>query len=513
MSHWGTRDDMFSNFLEIIIARKFLVAVGIITVLITSATGIYLMPSMYQASTRIIVSPPALPASDMPFLSDFRNSPSFVSNQRELIRSKLVYERVVIDLRLFEKLERTSFINQAMRKLFRVDTDPFDEAIDTLYRNTSVEVLRGTNIIQITVRSSTSMGAAEIANAIARSYINYINSLVFNRAQNAYSYIETELGNSRDRLTAAQEALDSFKEREKVISVSAVEDAMVDIRKRINEYEFQIKGINRKIENPDQSDIPETREATQEAVSSGRPPAAKHDATVVALENELRKKQEELLDMLSKKTENHPDVIKARSKVENVHLQLSRAKELAAKERKELYIQQKPDRQKAEQRDIQLNKEELNARLEKLKSRKDELFSQIQTEKTNLGRQAINVSRLAKLIQEVTVREKEYMTLRERYEKAGFLKVNDDEKENNFRIVDSARPPALPDNKKKMILMVVSIMVSITFGVGIAFVAEYFDDSFRDRSDVEDYLNLPILGTMPTITKKLLKAAKIKDHD
>ena len=58
-----------------------------------------------------------------------------------------------------------------------------------------------------------------------------------------------------------------------------------------------------------------------------------------------------------------------------------------------------------------------------------------------------------------------------------------------------------------MILLAIGLIIAVVFGLGMAFVAEYLDDSLKTPNEAEKYLNLPVLGTVPHINRKIRKAA------
>src|SRR3990172_4888445 len=94
----------------------------------------------------------------------------------------------------------------------KIETDPAEEAIDILYAATSVNSMRGTNLIQISATASTPWLAAEMANVLAKTYVTHINTILSSKAQSAYRFLEGESDVARDGLTAAQASLQQFRE-------------------------------------------------------------------------------------------------------------------------------------------------------------------------------------------------------------------------------------------------------------------------------------------------------------
>ena len=64
-------------------------------------------------------------------------------------------------------------------------------------------------------------------------------------------------------------------------------------------------------------------------------------------------------------------------------------------------------------------------------------------------------------------------------------------------IVDRARPPSAPTSPNRKLLIVLAAVVAIATGLGVVLVLEMFQGGFRTIAEVEDELNLPVLGSIP----------------
>lgn len=85
------------------------------------------------------------------------------------------------------------------------------------------------------------------------------------------------------------------------------------------------------------------------------------------------------------------------------------------------------------------------------------------------------------------------------------------QKGEQFRILDPARLPQSPvsPNKKKLFVFVMAAGLGI--GCGIIFLLEFFDSSFRSPEDMEKFLDVPVIATVPTILlPRDLKWIKVK---
>jgi succinoglycan biosynthesis transport protein ExoP len=70
---------------------------------------------------------------------------------------------------------------------------------------------------------------------------------------------------------------------------------------------------------------------------------------------------------------------------------------------------------------------------------------------------------------------------------------------NNLHVTDYATPPRVPIGPNRMQGILLAFLVSLGFGVCLATMLEYLDDSVRSSEDVNKMLRLPTLATIPVL--------------
>ncbi len=75
-------------------------------------------------------------------------------------------------------------------------------------------------------------------------------------------------------------------------------------------------------------------------------------------------------------------------------------------------------------------------------------------------------------------------------------------KVENVNIVDTAQLPESPVRPRHMMNIAVSFLVGLLVAVGVVFLVEYLDDTIKTADDVEKYLGLTVLGTIPEFSAK-----------
>lgn len=80
----------------------------------------------------------------------------------------------------------------------------------------------------------------------------------------------------------------------------------------------------------------------------------------------------------------------------------------------------------------------------------------------------------------------------QRYALVGF-------KANNISIQDLAEIPVKPVRPKKTLNIMLSLIIGFFGGIGLAFFAEYLDDTIKESEDIEHLTTWPFLGNVPRI--------------
>ena len=93
-----------------------------------------------------------------------------------------------------------------------------------------------------------------------------------------------------------------------------------------------------------------------------------------------------------------------------------------------------------------------------------------------------------------------YQTLTKRFEEAQLAEsMEQRQKGEQFRILDSAVPAAEPTAPKRAKLLMVSLALSLALGAGAIVLAEVLDTSFHSAAELRAYTTVPLLVNIPRI--------------
>jgi uncharacterized protein involved in exopolysaccharide biosynthesis len=106
-----------------------------------------------------------------------------------------------------------------------------------------------------------------------------------------------------------------------------------------------------------------------------------------------------------------------------------------------------------------------------------------------------------RLEQEVEVDRQNYQLYLTKFEESRISDAMDSEKIAGVSLIEPAQVPLKPISPKKMLNLVLGLFLGAMGGLGLAFFLEYLDDSLGEIDDVEEQLQLPVLGVLPELEK------------
>ncbi len=89
--------------------------------------------------------------------------------------------------------------------------------------------------------------------------------------------------------------------------------------------------------------------------------------------------------------------------------------------------------------------------------------------------------------------------------------------DNNISVTEIAIPPDAPEGPRRLMTVFAAMFLSTFFGMGLALLLEYLDDTIGSTEEVENYLQLPALAAIPTMDsmpkRKLLLVGTDDEED
>ena len=145
-------------------------------------------------------------------------------------------------------------------------------------------------------------------------------------------------------------------------------------------------------------------------------------------------------------------------------------------------------------------RKDLQALLQAAAGREAELLrrvEQVQRENMSLPEKGLMLARLQR---EVDLQQSLYSQLKGKYQE---VLIQESGKVEEVSVVRPAVAPALPFNiPSKLMIVLTGVVMGLIIGVVLAFLAEVFDTSMGTIEDVEELLQVPVLGVIPQLRKR-----------
>lgn len=72
----------------------------------------------------------------------------------------------------------------------------------------------------------------------------------------------------------------------------------------------------------------------------------------------------------------------------------------------------------------------------------------------------------------------------------------------NVQVIDEAQVPDIPIKPRPSLNMVIAGVLGLMVSIFLVFLLEYLDSTIKTPDDIERYLNLPVIGTIPMVEEK-----------
>ncbi|MBI4527274.1 MAG: GumC family protein [Deltaproteobacteria bacterium] len=453
--------------LDSVFRRKKMILIVAFSILGTVLVGSLLSPPSYEATSTVLVRgsnyehvlfPEPRHGGPTTFLVKPQEQ---INSEIEIIKSRPVLERVVKALKLEARKNSLSLFSKGSNR------NGFEAAVNRLRDSLRVEPVIESQVIRIAYRDSDPVMASQVVNQVAEAYLRQHLDVHLNRAESSF-YAE-QMKSLEAEVTGLRQQLAKMKSEENVVAfneqaaafvskIKTLDLARANVQTEIASRRSKVERIQKLLKSNPNLLIP-------------MPEIAKNPI-IEMLENKLVNLRFHLESVRQRYTEESRQVITAREQVQEVERQI--------KSQVRLFLEREA------------------AELEKLQAEEQALTRTIESLNTQIKRFAATESGLANLERQIEDKQKTLTVLRERYQDA-LVAQGTDYRLQAAKIVSLASVPTSPVFPNLLLNMVLAVVLAIAVSLGLAFFAEYWDDSIKVPEDVERYLGLPVLASVPEL--------------
>ena len=494
------------DYLAIGLRRKWYIIIPLIIGVLVSV-GVYkYLPKVYKATTLILVQPQSIPESYVrsTITDPVANRLNTIS-QEILSRTRL--EKVIQEFNLYADIRKSL---------------PLEEIIEIMRKAIEVKVQetrreQTTNSFSISYEGKEPKTVMMVTNKLASLFIEENLRVRESRAEGTSEFLIKELESMDERLRRKEQEIRNFKQRT-MGQLPQQLDANLRILERLQQ---QLKTTNeslratedRSIVIQNQLELLKKREPTQ-IVRVGSQGDISVDRGEDPLITQLKNLKGELAIALSKYKESHPDIIVLKKRIADLE---PKVKDLIGK------MEQTRDGKLVERN---LPPPTLDPETQRLFTQYTEQYNttvleakRLREEEKELKQQLAfyqnRIEETPKREQELIFLTRDYELFKTNYQSLSDKKIQSQMAENlerkqqgeQFKILDPARIPEKPFKPDRNKILLIGGLLGLVAGFGLTWFRESLDQTFHNVSDVESYLEIPVLATIPNLKEEEKKAA------
>ncbi|MCF7891491.1 MAG: PilZ domain-containing protein [Candidatus Omnitrophica bacterium] len=408
--------------------RQLIISVALLTVFTVFIVTVMIQPT-YRIKSKILVKEEDMSYQDT--LPSYHNRAEFLQNQAEIIKSKSLL------LKVFE--------NNLLKKAVIKQSGKRSLDIERLQEEIVVKPINHSNIIKLEIDSQNPVLARSLSSGIIKNYQNYHTQKKNNLIEKAITAIEQAKNSARQNLEKAQKEFSGYVE-ENQVSLLPESEIMLDF-KRFARFDTSLIEVN--------SDIQKTTaktEALREALEESSYqdldfPFLVNNQGLLEQEKKLQQAQINLSNLSSDYTPAHPELIKAKNRVEKLKTDLN-------KKRETIIISQ-----------LQSYRNEL----ESLKSKKTVLANANQDYSEKLKETISSQPELAALLNRLKNQRNIYEKLLAKEQNLKIFAYRS-LATSNIEIIDPPRIPQKPLSPNMALNIILGILAGLTLGTSSAMI-------------------------------------------
>jgi capsular exopolysaccharide synthesis family protein len=462
--------------------RSLVLAVFLCTVLATALFVLTTTP-IYTAATTLLIERKAPQAIDIQGALSEAQTPDeydYYRTQYEILKSRGLATRVIQEENLESNPlfsgERTQkgliaglwnratawlgafFSSESPPECDGVGVDP--RSIDAyLGKMLEVKPVPRTRLVKVAFSTPDPELSAQVVNSHVKAYIRQGVELRAQANEEAQGFLEEKLVELKERVEKSEAALNNYRRDKGILSLddkeNIVVDRLTDLNKRLTEAEAERISLEAKVFLIRQKDY----DALPDVVSNTLIQTLKGQQTVL---------EGEYAQLTSQFKADYPRVAQLKAQLGETQRRLNKEIQKVVASIQSAYLAAKA------------NEEGLREKMEQQK-----------TATLSLKDASVNYAILAR---EVDTNRQLYDSVLQRMKEMG---VAAEVRTSNVSIIDPAEPPLYPSRPRKLLSLLLSAVVGLLAGVGMAFFLEYLDNSLKSPEDVERQLGLPNLAVVP----------------
>lgn len=483
------------DFLNVVFKRKIQILLFFACTICVVVIGTLLTKPTYKATSQILVKTGRenvyVPTSGdlRPVINSDRQEQ--MSSEIEILKSRSLAGKVVASLGLTVFYKNPNDKGKGIMKRFFQKTEgqqsPREKAIVLFQRALEIEAVKKSSVIEVSFKHKDPQVAATVVNSLVSSYLD--RHLEVHKSPKSYKFFKEQSEILQKKIQQSEKRLKALKKQHGLTSLDEERSLLLKQESDLHSGLNQTLSLLAETENRTsqlQLQLASTPKSIPQGEQIGHSPYVINTLQARLVELELEEKE-----LLTKYTDQS-------RLVRNVREEISLVRRKLAEQEAKLYqtsslgpnptyqrLQEELFRNQADLTALQTKKEIQHAQLSDYKKRLEDL-NRIEVE-------------LNQLKQGVDVDRKSYQLYLTKFEESRISEAMDTEGLTNVSVIEPALPPLKPVSPNILLNMALGLVLGVFGAFALVFFLEHLDDSLEKTEEVEEYLQLPVLASIPEL--------------
>jgi len=476
------REIHLSDYLVVLLKRKTVITVFFMITVSMTLLFTFLATPVYQSTARMIIDKESGSSPITGQRMDFENYQDHVmtfNTHFKLIKSQPVIDKVIDTLSLDQEKEtlEISSIKQVLKqlkanvklllKIEETEPTPHEKhlaLLESVQEKIDITQERDTRLLIIQVNDTEPAMAADMANAVSEKYIEFNLANKMASSQQTLEWLNNELYSLRKKLEDAEKAFFEYKQEHKLFSVAGKQKVTEQKIMEFNNRYLETRNLRVELD----ARINELTATRRGEGNLANVRSLVDNPIIETIYKKIVELELELNGQLKVFKESHPKILQLKGELEESRSRLGGE------------IQKELDNLKSERKVLAAREQTL-----------EKTISEFETDALDSSSKELAYTIFQR---NVDTSQNLYDMMVSRVKESNILQTSDT---SNIRVVEKAAVPVTPvsPNKKRNFLL--SIVLGLFGGIGLAFFLEYLDQTLRTEDEIRNEFGLPVLSVIP----------------
>jgi exopolysaccharide transport family protein len=452
-------------------------AVGVLAYLVAQS-----LPPVYRGTASVLIesNKPKIVSIEEVYSMAAGAQREYYQTQYEILKSRELAAQLVERLKLtahplYDPRQRPApFWHEWLPEGFLAQARPAPSAaaieqavIKAVQDGTSVQLVRGSQIVRVSFDSRDRELAARVPNALAEIFIDADLDARMKMTQKAMSFINSQVGDLRKKVSEAEKALQAFRERERIIDTKGL--AQSGASRQVEDLSKQlIEARAKRVEaEHTYNQVAGALKGGASAAALETLPAIQRHPLVLRLKETEGDAEKRLNEASRRYGPEHPKMVAAESELrsarENLRRQIASVAQTVTRE----YEVARANEQAVER-----------------------ALTAAKADIQDLNRKEFQLSSLER---DVTTTRQLYEMFVQRLKETN---ISGEMQSAIARVIDPAVVPESPSGPNRRLIVGLSVLGALLLGLSLALLVERLDNTVKTSHDVEAKLGVPALGVV-----------------